>query len=294
MHYFPDECVPLYYLKKNPDLAVSPEQALVHYEAYGKEDGRLASPCALREVFMRLPPSEASVLEIGPYFSPAVRGQNVRYFDVLTAEELRQKCAIDNGNPQTVPAEIHYVSRTGDLSIVDARFDFVVSCHCIEHQPDLVRHLVNVQNLLHEGGAYLLAVPDKRYCFDHFRPLTEPGRVLEAWLCKRINHTFSSFFAMSAETTHNDNLRHWQGDHGAPAPLTAEKAAELLREYEERSGRGEYVDCHTWFFTPDSFRALMVLLYELGLTELYPHRVYASLAGRNEFCAVLIKKEREG
>ncbi len=48
--------------------------------------------------------------------------------------------------------KIEYLSPTGDLTIVNRRFHAVLSSHCIEHQPDLIRHLQHVAALLDPGG----------------------------------------------------------------------------------------------------------------------------------------------
>src|SRR4249919_1725326 len=121
-----------------------------------------------RQRFVASVPLDKPVLEIGPFDRPWLSGSNVRYFDVLPQEQLRTRAATEFGRiPKNCP-HIHYVSPTGDLSIVDAEFGAVFSSHCIEHQPDVIRHLREVERLLRPGGLYYLIVPDKRFCFDHF------------------------------------------------------------------------------------------------------------------------------
>src|SRR6266566_3060251 len=43
-----------------------------------------------------------------------------------------------------------------------------------------VHVLDDCDSLLKKGGVLSLVVPDKRYCFDRFRPLTDVGRVIDA------------------------------------------------------------------------------------------------------------------
>ena len=55
-------------------------------------------------------------------------------------------------------------------------YDFFIASHVIEHFPDLLGFLRNVENLLRVGGVLSLVIPDKRYCFDFFKPL-QPDRL---------------------------------------------------------------------------------------------------------------------
>ena len=43
-----------------------------------------------------------------------------------------------------------------------------LSCHSIEHQLNFIQHLQDVSELLNDNGYYVIILPDKRYCFDHF------------------------------------------------------------------------------------------------------------------------------
>jgi SAM-dependent methyltransferase len=156
------------------DLAHMTEaELLAHYETFGRKEGRTANGLRDRNGVVALVSKNATVLEIGPFCNPLLSGTNVSYFDVLSEEALvaRASCLDPSGVPH-----IEYVSPTSDLSIVDRRFDVVISSHCLEHQVDLIGHLKEVGHLLLPGGAYFLLVPDKRYCFDHFIPFSNPCR----------------------------------------------------------------------------------------------------------------------
>ena len=109
-------------------------------------------------------------MEIGPFGQPVdFTGEHVRYADALSTEDLRSIAAVNGMDPARCPP-IHYVVTEAPLEAIPECFATVFSSHCIEHQPDLVQHLQAVGELLEPGGSYFLIVPDKRYCFDHFRP----------------------------------------------------------------------------------------------------------------------------
>lgn len=274
---------PAFYRASDPALApLDDDAAVAHYRAHGRAAGRIASPLALRENLLAFIGAGRRVLEIGPFCAPLMRGPLVEYLDVLDADGLRAR-AIEHGmDPAGCPERIHHV---GAPSQVPGPFDAVLSSHAIEHQPDLVRHLREVERLLAPGGAYFVIVPDKRYCFDHFLAESTVAGVLQAHAEGRTRHTLASVVEHRALTTHNDAGRHWRGDHGNPGRNRPARLRAALAEH----GRAEggYVDVHAWQFTPPAFRSIVTDLHALGLTRLFPTGVYHPAYGRSEFCAIL-------
>src|SRR6185503_9123777 len=128
----------------------------------------------------------------GPFNAPCLTGKNVRYFDVMASDALRERAKLHGMSDARVPHAIHYVSPTAALSSVPDTFASVLSSHAIEHSPDLVRHLKDVAALLAPGGAYYVICPDKRYCFDQTLENSTIADVLEAHLTGRQVHTLSS------------------------------------------------------------------------------------------------------
>jgi SAM-dependent methyltransferase len=289
---FPLEFDADYYRRQNADLQRLSEIELTHhYGSVGVEEGRRASEAADRGAFLHLIDTAKSVLEIGPFANPALRGESIEYFDVLTTEELRKKAAAHNLDPAKCPA-IHFVSTTGDLTIVPKKFDAVFSSHVIEHQPDLVKHLQDAAGLLASGGHYFLAVPDKRYCFDYFIAESSIADVLDAHMRENRFHDVRSVIEHLALTTHNDSARHWEGDHGEPRYLSARGAIRgALNEYMYKAP-GTYIDTHAWQFTPASFRTILQSLFDLDISSLSVQRIYATIRGSNEFYAILQKVDK--
>lgn len=283
----PPEFDPAAYRALHSDLWYLDDAALAaHYERAGRAEGRRAHPIATREAFRDLAATAGRILEIGPFFRPLCVGPNVRYFDILDREGLLRK-AEGHGFFGVAPPEIDFVSADGDLGIVQETFDVVLSSHAIEHQPDLVAHLQQVERLLAPGGCYFLFVPDKRFCLDHFMPESTIADVLEAAIDRRRRHTLRTVVRHDTMQAHNDSFRHWQGDHGEPLHLDADGIAAAMEEFARGAASGEYLDRHAWQFTPRSFRAILELLNALGMVRLAPFRVFDTLAGHNEFWAIL-------
>lgn len=242
-----------------------------------------APPEFNRTDLLNLIANNDSVLEIGPFTRPAYRGDNVEYFDVLSREELIERATKIGYPTQNVP-EIHHVSPIGDLSIVNKKFDVCLSSHCIEHQPDLILHLNNVSTLLNAGGRYLVIVPDKRYCFDHFIPASTVADVVAA-IGARV-HSLKSVIEHRALVTHNDASRHWRGDHGsARADANPQHIVDAVNEYSNAGGN--YIDVHAWQFTPLTFRRLIEMLFAIHRIKMKIANVYPTPYNGIEFCAVL-------
>lgn len=272
-----------WYLAANPDLAITADAAAGHYARIGRAEGRVASPLALRENLIALIDDGRSVLEIGPFCDPLLRGPHVAYLDVLDAEQLRARAVKIGKDPARCPAWIDYV---GGLEQVGRRFDAVISSHAIEHNPDLVHHLAQVERILNPGGLFCLIIPDKRYCFDHYLAESSIAQVLQAHREQRRTHNLASVVEHIALTTHNNPPRHWAGDHGpAVPPDSVARVRNAIAAFDANST--SYIDVHAWYFTPDSFRLIIETLGALGLTGLEIAGVYDSARDRNEFCAVL-------
>ena len=230
-----------------------------------------------------------SVLEIGPFYQPIVRGANVKYFDILDQEALKAR-ARDIGRPPEGVPHIDFVSGRGHMGVVGgAKFDNVISSHCIEHHADLIGHLNEVSEVLRPGGRYYLIVPDKRFMGDYYQPLARASEVLAARMAGRELPSHEAIISCVAETTHSSPRLHWMGFHRQRrAPSYADRLAEGLRQAGKHS---EYVDAHCWAFTPTSFCSILTVLSEMKWIDLEIEHVYGTSFFSSEFFAVLRKRQ---
>lgn len=231
-----------------------------------------------------------NILEIGPLNAPLFWNTelDVKFFDVMPADELRAKSVSWGLKPEGVPKQIDYVSLTGDLDVIDEKFSCVYSSHVIEHQPDLVTHFQKVERLLKVGGIYVLAISDKRYCFDYFSKESDIADVLTAYAEKRKFHTLDSLLAASY-CTHNNPVQHWHGEHGERGMITRYIYNAIVERYHDAMKKGNYLDVHAWRFTPKNLRAILAELFQGGFIHLRIREIYATEQDTFTFFAVLEK-----
>jgi SAM-dependent methyltransferase len=282
---FPAELDPVWYRETYPDLRrLSIEALNQHWAVHGSKEGRCGNQIRCREDFIALIPKTRKTLEIGPFNRPLTRGPNVKYFDVLDEEGLIVRAQSFGFETADIPT-IDFVSSEADLGIIHEKFSFILSSHVLEHQPNMIKHLSDVQKLLEPGGYYFLLIPDKRYCFDHFIPESNLAQVIEAWVTGNTRHCLRSVIEHRALTTHNESLRHWQGDHGEAYLSVKERCEIAFADYKNSEGR--YIDVHAWYFTPESFRQMILCLTRISFIGLELSRVYTTRYGDIEFWAIL-------
>ncbi|MCW3123298.1 MAG: hypothetical protein JWQ38_2790 [Flavipsychrobacter sp.] len=290
MNNFPEELDTKIYIELYSDLKqnkFSEKDLKHHFEHHGKEEGRITNSIKSRHDFIPLIPKDASILEIGPFYTPVVKGEKVKYFDVLSNAELIERAKEHKYPVENVPF-IHFVEPQGNLDIVNEQFDAVVSSHNMEHQPDLVDHLQKIEKILMPGGLYFCMIPDKRYCFDHFMPETTIADIISRNIARVKVHYLKSVIEHRALTTHNDPPRHWAGDHG---PRYSRDISYLIKEAikEYNEANGSYIDVHAHYFTPQRFSDIISELNDLQLTKLKIIRNYHTRRNQSEFFVIMQK-----
>jgi hypothetical protein len=128
-------------------------------------------------------------IEIGPNHDPIApkrEGFRVHIIDHASREELVAKYSAHR-IPHDRIEEVDFVWRGGsyvELTGRPGQYDWIIGSHLVEHMPDLIGFLAECDALLKDGGVLALVIPDKRYIFDRFRPITGLARVIDAHLQK--------------------------------------------------------------------------------------------------------------
>lgn len=282
----PETFNPDYYLENNPDLAghFDAATAIGHFTVHGAREGRLGTLYATRERFLTLAEGAGTILEIGPGHKPCFSGDRVRYFDALTADELRARAArYTDESAERTPEQIHYLLKDTGLAGIPETFDIVFSSHAIEHQPDPLSHINTCAGLLNPGGALMAIVPDRRFTFDRAIPATTIGDLLEAFMLRRDSHRIADIIDAHCLTTHNNPVEHWQHTGEMPSVIVDQQ---LKRGY-QAARDGGFVDVHAWRVTCFEMADQLAGLQSLGLLGFEHFHVYNTPLYSNEFCMVL-------
>ena len=226
-------------------------------------------------------------LEIGPGYNPLLpksEGFWVETVDYTDADGLRAKY---EGCPNVDLARIEPVDHVlqegrtlAELVGKPGAFEYIVASHVIEHTPDMLEFLQSCEALLAPEGVLLLAVPDKRHCFDVLQPLASTGAVLQAHIDRRTSPTPGAIFDDVAYNA-------VRGDDIGWSPNDTKK----LRFFASLRSAGEaynsalqtsaYRDVHVWRFVPSSFRLIMHDLHAIGAIQLREQYFHDSVG--NEF-----------
>ncbi len=145
-------------------------------------------------------------------------------------------------------AGFNFIREATDLAgIATHRYDFVLSCHNLEHISNPVKALKEWIRVVKPGGAVIVLLPDCRHTFDHRRKPTSVAHMLEDFGLGRDE----------TDLTHLDEILECHDVSQDPGGLSGEDfRRRSLRNFENRC-------LHHHVFDPSNSRAL---LESAGLT----------------------------
>ena len=211
-------------------------------------------------------------LEIGPSYDPIApkrEGFKVQTVDVAHREELVAKYEAWHVAPESLAniEEVDFVwhgEPYAELTGKRKYYDWVIASHLIEHVPDLIGFLNDCNSILKDDGVLALVVPDKRYCFDHYRPHTGIAKIIDSHLTHDKMPTPGTVAeALIHRVTKAGDIAWDAGTSGEYALL--HPLEETVREMNAAMAEKKYVDVHAWCFVPHSFRLLIRDLFSMGL-----------------------------
>ena len=207
-------------------------------------------------------------IEIGPSHNPIApkkKGYKVHIIDHMSREQLISKYKDHDVNLENIE-EVDFIwqgENYSDLTGKGKFYDWIIASHVIEHTPDLIGFLKDCDTILRDDGVISLVVPDKRYCFDHYRPVSGLSKIIDSHLQKNSIHTQGTVaeyylnvvskagsIAWDSNTTGNYNCVH-----------SLENALQGMKSVLNEKA---YLDVHAWCFVPHSFRLIIHDLFHLG------------------------------
>jgi len=237
-------------------------------------------------------------LEIGPSFNPIApksEGWDVETIDHATREELVEKYRPHNVDVAKIePVDWVWGGQRLDELLGPQRlgtYDFFIASHVIEHYPDLLGLFKDVESLLRVGGIFSLAIPDKRHCFDYFKPLTLTGAVIAAHRAGLKRHSKRTAFEHVAYSCAREGSGAWDERQAGELTLhhNLEQALAIFETASEAAD-SPYHDFHAWQFVPSSF---LLIIEELRLLRETTFEVARTFEGAGcEFYVSLRKSGR--
>ena len=245
-------------------------------------------------------------LEIGPLASPKVLKSEgpVSYLDHASTAELREKYR-DNQQLAALMdsiVDVDLVQRPGQ-SLTDATrdaapFDYIVAAHVLEHVPDAIGWLFELEQILSPTGVVSLVIPDKRYTFDINRRPTDVADLLDAHLSGLGQPSYGQIYDWFAHTVTIDGMVDtpaiWAGEidysgtvrDDVPNPDVA-AYVECVKQQKQRTP----LDIHCHVFTPRAFLHLYGTLVELDLVNFEIGAFFDTAVDTFEFHVSLRKVE---
>lgn len=213
------------------------------------------------------------ILEIGPLTSPFIKkyeAKYVYYADRRCTEEVKKLYESDPNVDCKQVVNIDFVIEKSfnDTLKEEKKFDYIVLIHVVEHIHDLILFFTDISKCMNENGRVVLIIPDKRYCFDHFRRESSFCDAVDVFLNgnKRLErHVFDAYYNTLNE---NDPKIFWRNE--------CEHKKVLFRSFDDalretnKFLNGEVDDFHFWTFTDVSF---MRFIFDMTRSKMFPFSV---------------------
>jgi SAM-dependent methyltransferase len=168
-------------------------------------------------------------------------------------------------------------------------YDWIIASHVIEHTTDLIEFLNRCDRVLKDDGVLSLVVPDKRYGFDHYRPVSSLSRIIDAHYQPSRFHTPGTAAEFYLNAVARGDRIVW-GPKATDSYKLSHSLADARDAMKSAMTAQQYEDYHAWCFVPQAFRLLIQDLYDLELISLRELE-YFPTAGF-EFFVTLSRKGR--
>jgi len=229
-----------------------------------------------------------SILEFGAFDNPTFRremGDSVWYIDYFSSDELKE---MHNDNPRRnfdLLVDVDYVVKSHDFTAdIEKKFDLLVANHVIEHVPDIIYWLQQLEQILNSQGKIFLSIPDRRYTFDYFRPVSLATQMIRAHregLRRPDQWQLLEHFYYHQKV---DPVKLWNGE--TPGKFAPRFSLARAMEMAERK-KNDYNDAHCWVFTPESFKQCIADLKSAKLHGLSIVELEKTQKNSNEFRVIL-------
>ena len=222
-------------------------------------------------------------IEIGPLHQaicPKREGWNTYVLDAYTEEQLKARYSNDPNVDISLIEKVELLYEDSLLKTIRAGsgrlgyeaekipgfFDYIVSSHNFEHQPNPIQFLLDSEHCLRVDGSLVMAIPIASRCFDCWLPLTTTGMALDRFLMKAPKPTVGAIFdSLKTQAFLADGQPvHDQSYDVDKIKLSADFDDSFLSNTIQLFPV-DYIDAHVSRFNPYSFQLFLGELHRLGI-----------------------------
>ena len=127
--------------------------------------------------------------------------------------------------------------------------------------------LISSSVLLRQSGIVSLAIPDKRFCFDYYKPVSTTGDIVGANIDTATKHSPRTVFNHYAYSVKKDGKVVWGQEDVGNVEFVHSIVEANNRSHQSIDADAPDLDCHVWQFTPASFRLIILELGYLGMID---------------------------
>lgn len=219
---------------------------------------------------------DSRLIEIGPSYGPLAPKADGWRTTVVDHADRAALVAKYGRDPSVDTGRIEEVDVVWNGGPLDEAFPAasrggyaaLIASHVLEHLPDAIGFFTAAEALLDpRAGTLRLALPDRRLCFDIFRPTATTGRLLAAHRAAAPRHGYAELFDHVAYLARLEGRAAWTAE--PLAGLALDHTLEQAFRHAEQAAAPDaaYVDCHAWQFTPASFELIVLELAALGAID---------------------------
>ena len=255
---------------------------------------------------------KSNCLEIAPLCMALLQqGPHTKNLDVQSREANIKKYDTKDSWPQAVLGpkwkdhfvEVHYIWHGEPYSelIKSEKFDFIVGSHVIEHIPDFISWLNDLEKLLTANGEIRMIVPDMRFNWDHQRKPTDLSDIVGNYLEGRKRPGWDVYFeqVLLAPISANrnatelwDSVPRQYGDsyvHTLDTNILKTALAGVTGAKQRTEQTKSYEDAHVNRWSPAAFFYQMSDLRRMGLINLKVVNLVPTQPDSAEFFVALKK-----
>ena len=211
-------------------------------------------------------------LEIAPYYDPfLVKSINndVSYTDYISTEEIRAKANLNPGGKDADICAIDFVWVPGEnlknCAPNDAKFDYAVASHVMEHVPNPVGWLNEILSVVVTGGRLAIFLPIRETNFDMFRELTTFAELVDLWILQPAGPTARQVLEFMSEAVDQSKLANLGPEFSRSAavrPYTDDQAIDSAVHIAQTKC---YLDVHATVWNPIQFVEVFSRIVDCGL-----------------------------